>query len=107
MRRVVYTKDLIVFADVGQEVVLDVIPMAEIISVRAIDTEQVPDQSVPGLGRYGLTAMVAFAILGALAMTLWNLRLVAPLWPAQPQFAPKPQFASLNRRSRKYTSVDT
>ena len=78
MRRVVYTRDLIVFANVGQEVVLDVIPMAEIVSVREIDSEQIPDgDRITNHGMFAIS-FIALLVISVLTMLIWNVKVVIP-----------------------------
>ena len=101
-RRVVYTRDLIVFANVGQEIVLDVIPLAEVVSVRAIDSDQVPDQTLPSLRYYWLVVMIAFAVIGVLAMFLWNIKLVSPL-PSKISATYQKQGSAVDWRSTNVT----
>ena len=70
----VYTKDVIVFANVGQEVVLDVIPLSEVVSVKPVGQ----DHDLPRTCNTMLLLMISFAIVGALTMILWNIKLVLP-----------------------------
>jgi hypothetical protein len=78
----VYTKDVIVFAKVGQEVVLDVIPLAEVLSVKPVD--QIPAyEYLPRTCNTMLLLMISLAIVGALTMVFWNIKLALP-WPSSP-----------------------
>ncbi len=73
----VYTKDVIVFANVGQEVVLDVIPLSEVVSVKPVGQ----NRDLPRTCSTMLLLMMSLAIVGALTMFFWNIKLALP-WPS-------------------------
>ena len=77
----VYTKEVIVFANVGQEVVLDVIPLAEVLSVKPVGPNLADNDLMPRTCNSMLFLMIAIAIVGALTMVLWNIKLAMP-WPS-------------------------
>jgi hypothetical protein len=70
----VYTRDVIVFANVGQEVVLDVIPLSEVVSVKPVGQGLDMARTFNTM----LFLMISCAIVSALTILLWNVKLVLP-----------------------------
>jgi hypothetical protein len=102
MRRVVYTRDLIIFANVGQDVVLDVIPLAEIVSIQQVDPGRVQEYNISNASLVGIS-LVAILVIAVMTMYMWNLKLTMP-WSFQPFLThAKIQLAENRRRSQDVT----